>query len=274
MSIDQSINKIKSIFTVLSAFFFTYILILAFFLILKWGSIFIVLSHEFIDAFFHLSIIIGFCIAILSLSKIWKIKLTTLFKKLKFKYLIYSILVAILIFLLHPLFNISHLFENIKYGTTSYIKFNDFIVSADFNSFPFTFKIIYTILLMPILEEVFYRGIILTKLKQKNSYVIAVIVSSLLFAVGHLDFEKAIYTFFSGLILGYIFVKSNNIILVIGIHIIINILFVLFNFASYSSSNIISISVLMIFVYAIFLLFLIFSIKQLVKENGVLSNYE
>ncbi|WP_370450888.1 lysostaphin resistance A-like protein [Mesonia sp. HuA40] len=128
------------------------------------------------------------------------------------------------------------------------------------------FIIINTIVIMPILEEFLYRGLVMKKLLIKTNYKVAILVSSILFGLGHLDFEKSLVTFFSGLIIGYVFWKSKNLFYPIIIHIVINLLFSFFKYNSVEITfNLMSIYII---IYTISIYVLIFKIPKILKNEN------
>ncbi|WP_066869992.1 CPBP family intramembrane glutamic endopeptidase [Clostridium mediterraneense] len=84
--------------------------------------------------------------------------------------------------------------------------------------------ILYTCIYSPLLEEVLFRGIILNSFIKKYSSSIALIFSSLVFAIAHLNFIQGINAFFLALILGYIYLKTKSLYLCIALHFFNNIL--------------------------------------------------
>lgn len=83
-------------------------------------------------------------------------------------------------------------------------------------------------LIAPVLEEVIFRGVILKGLLNRYSPLKAIVVSSLLFGLVHLNPWQFVSAFGIGIIGGWIFWKTNNLILPIIIHISNNLLFALF----------------------------------------------
>ena len=79
----------------------------------------------------------------------------------------------------------------------------------------------------PICEEIIFRGVILEGLLKKYDTTKAILFSSLIFSVIHLQPLQVISTFFIGLILGWIYVKTQSLWVCIGIHIINNLVAVL-----------------------------------------------
>lgn len=69
----------------------------------------------------------------------------------------------------------------------------------------------------PIVEEFFFRGVILSQLKRYGNGF-AVVVSALLFSAYHMSLPKLVFTFCMGIALGYIMVHTRNIVLPILVH--------------------------------------------------------
>lgn len=74
----------------------------------------------------------------------------------------------------------------------------------------------------PVIEELIFRGIILNGFKRNYSPAKAVVISALLFALFHLNPWQFPATFVLGLLLGWIFIRTDNIILAIVGHSINN----------------------------------------------------
>ena len=75
--------------------------------------------------------------------------------------------------------------------------------------------------LAPIFEELLFRKLIIDRTRRYGD-VIAIFYSSIAFGLFHCNIYQLFYAFALGLILGYVYVKSGNIILTIIIHMIIN----------------------------------------------------
>jgi membrane protease YdiL (CAAX protease family) len=74
----------------------------------------------------------------------------------------------------------------------------------------------------PILEEVLFRGIILEGFLNRYKPQKAIFWSALLFGLFHMNPWQFIPAFITGLLLGYLYLKTRSILPVIFIHIIIN----------------------------------------------------
>ena len=80
---------------------------------------------------------------------------------------------------------------------------------------------IYIVLIAPILEELIFRKLLLDKLSTYGEKW-AIIFGAMCFALYHINFYQLIYTFCMGLILGYVYRKSGNLINTVIIHICTN----------------------------------------------------
>lgn len=97
------------------------------------------------------------------------------------------------------------------------IKYADSVMSKPVDVYVFLNLVIFT----PIFEELLFRRIIFSGLKSNYNTVTALLLSSLLFGIFHIDFLDA--TVF-GLWLGWIFLKTNNILLCIIVHSVCNLI--------------------------------------------------
>lgn len=150
------------------------------------------------------------------------------FKKAKSKFYFLSILLGIGFVLIQPFLNIFYYLE----------------ISSDMFNYTFTFdrllslNIIASILFFPLTEELFFRNFLLGALLKKYKPLLAIVITSLLFAGIHFPFVALFYEFmefslhqayitiFGGLIAGTLYYKSNSIIPSIIFH-------VTWNLASY-----------------------------------------
>lgn len=122
----------------------------------------------------------------------------------------------------------------------NFISGDNFYILYDFNDWEsFTnINVVSTILLIPIAEELFFREFIQKKLQTQTTSIVAVGVTSLLFAMIHLPYmdwfsgtpasiHQAYIVLFGGLILGYVYLKSKSIGPPILMHILWNIMAVI-----------------------------------------------
>lgn len=80
-----------------------------------------------------------------------------------------------------------------------------------------TFTFISVVILAPIFEELIFRGMILNTLTKYNK-MFAIIVTSLLFGLLHLNITQAIPAFFMSLVLCYMYVQTDSIFVTILAH--------------------------------------------------------
>lgn len=78
-------------------------------------------------------------------------------------------------------------------------------------------------LLMPLIEEIMFRGFMLERLKEYG-YNYAIILSTLFFVLGHPNPVNMIITLVPGIIFGILAIKTEGIVYGIAFHILINLL--------------------------------------------------
>ncbi len=74
----------------------------------------------------------------------------------------------------------------------------------------------------PFVEEIFFRSFLFQGFRQKYGWVRAMLLSSVIFAVAHLDPASLIPTFILGVVIVYLFHRSNSIWPGILLHFLIN----------------------------------------------------
>ena len=74
------------------------------------------------------------------------------------------------------------------------------------------------VILAPLIEELLFRGYILEGLLAKYSYKKAILISSLLFAIAHLNIWQFPGTFIGGILLGWLYYKTRSLALVMILH--------------------------------------------------------
>lgn len=98
------------------------------------------------------------------------------------------------------------------------------IFESDFGWWGAFFRVV---VIAPIIEELIFRGIILNGLRRNYSAFTAVVVSALLFSLFHLNPWQMPATFVLGLLLGWILIRTRNILLAITGHAMNNLLVLL-----------------------------------------------
>ncbi len=89
------------------------------------------------------------------------------------------------------------------------------------DSFVNIVDILYVCIIAPIIEEIIFRGWIVTILKKYNPYC-AILFSAFTFGLIHGNIYQAIPAFFIGIMLGYMVIRFNSLIPTIVTHAIIN----------------------------------------------------
>ncbi|TMM53851.1 CPBP family intramembrane metalloprotease [Maribacter algarum] len=203
------------------------VLILVLVGILEYGAFVLISKYFSNDSSFEIALnlnaltsILGSLIAVFTGLWLWKFKIEWVSKLPSKKIITTALLIVILEFLVSDFFNLRMFFERIQEGK---ILFFDWSISQ-FNEFDSYFYFANVILIGPILEELFFRGILFKKFKRVLSVSTAIVLSSALFSLVHLNFQGFAYYFIGGCILGYMYHRTNSLILVMGYHAIFNLL--------------------------------------------------
>jgi membrane protease YdiL (CAAX protease family) len=77
-------------------------------------------------------------------------------------------------------------------------------------------------ILVPIAEEVFFRGVIYKSLRERLGVATGVILSSLIFGLVHIDIAIAVTAFILGIIIALVYEYSKSLLTAILIHVINN----------------------------------------------------
>lgn len=139
---------------------------------------------------------------------------------------------------------------------------NSFISWVQSNNFLTSKSLFETILIVgiiiPIMEELFFRGVIYTTLLKSFSILPSIFIQAILFGICHGNTIQFFYTTFLGLALGYLIYKSKSIFPAIFAHITNNILaLIAFNILPKSSDTILTYTLfLVIGIPLIYLLFI------------------
>ncbi|MCF0162361.1 MAG: CPBP family intramembrane metalloprotease [Fusobacterium necrophorum] len=73
-------------------------------------------------------------------------------------------------------------------------------------------------IIAPLLEEVVFRGIVLRSIEKLRGTAAALISSSIIFGIFHGNLVQFVYTFIMGIIAGYVYIKTRNILFPVFIH--------------------------------------------------------
>jgi len=126
--------------------------------------------------------------------------------KLIFIGIILSLIYNVLSFYINKFFNISNLYQEINIFKT----------------------LISMVLIGPIIEELMFRGIIYNSLKEKYSNMKAILITTTLFSLMHVNIFQMIYAFALGFILIYVYEKYKTIKAPIIVHMFSNLTTTLF----------------------------------------------
>lgn len=151
---------------------------------------------------------------ILSKKRIIERQNITAKKSSMFLYLISSIMALLIVF--NPILGSITFFK-----PEDLLQYADSIISKPIDIFVF----LNLVIVVPVFEEVFFRGIIFKGLKNNYNVVLALLLSSLLFGFFHIDYVGS--TVF-GLWLGWVYLKTDNILLCIIAHSACNLVTFLF----------------------------------------------
>lgn len=106
-----------------------------------------------------------------------------------------------------------------------------------FFTIPILLLIISVSIVAPIFEEIIFRGIILEQLDRKYGIIKSIIFSSLLFGIMHLNIHQGVNAFFIGIITGFIYIKTNSLLLSIFLHFANNSLVIILDFIPFFDSS-------------------------------------
>ena len=133
-----------------------------------------------------------------------------------------------------------------------------------------TFIFISVVVLAPIFEELIFRGMILQTLSKYNK-MFAIVVTSLLFGLLHLNMTQAIPAFFMSLILCYMCLKTDSLLVTILAHAGNNFLALM---SAYSNNIMITILVLSLVIYGLITVVLKSKeINEFIKEEKTNDNW-
>jgi membrane protease YdiL (CAAX protease family) len=100
------------------------------------------------------------------------------------------------------------------------VNFFNSVLMREFKPELFSFATI--VIVAPILEELIFRGIILNGFLKRYSPFYAILFSSLLFGIGHVNPSQIIVASLAGAFLGWVFYKTKSLLLCILLHFVNN----------------------------------------------------
>lgn len=187
-------------------------------------------------------------------------------KDLKFSFKPKEIIdtIAMMYFLNYAIGIIGALLSKFGFPDTS----PDFSLSGGFLYNLFTF--ISVVILAPIFEELIFRGMILQVLSKYNK-VFAILVTSLLFGLLHLNMTQAVPAFFMSLILCYMCLKTDSLLVTILAHAGNNLLALM---SAYSNHILITVLVLALVIYGLITIILKSKeVNAFIKEETTNENW-
>lgn len=143
-----------------------------------------------------------------------KINLLKEFRKIKIIDFVFCTIIILLFSLIVEFYNLPHLISALQ---TEKVNFS---TNLDLNKiFNLSiYEIFRMLILTPILEEIFYRNILLKRFSSFLHYSISIIITSIMFSLFHFDPNNFIGIFLAGIILGTIYHYTKKLILVIFSH--------------------------------------------------------
>ncbi len=111
-------------------------------------------------------------------------------------------------------------------------------IVKDISILELIFRLFGTVILVPIVEEILFRGVLLDQISDKIPSVLAILISSIAFSFFHNDYVQMIYTFIMGMIFAITYLKVKNIFAPIIVHIIYNFTSVACSYINYIPFNI------------------------------------
>ena len=199
---------------------------------------------------------ISFIFVIWFTLKLLDIKINLKFNLPKTKVLWYIILLAVCFIFSYPFIAVFNFTSAILDNILEFTKLNFLL---DKTSIFYFFNIVF---ITPILEELYYRKIILHQIEKQNNAFLAILISSVLFSVFHMDYTQCQLSFVFGLISGYLYFKTKKIEISIILHSLINLLTII---TANSTLNFDKYYVVIVF-YLTLVLFGIFLIKKIVTN--------
>lgn len=169
-----------------------------------------------------INICIDFSFILVTIFYIIKFQINPLkvIKKISLKNLLISTIIGVLFSLIYQYVNLCYLYSSIINKEIRFLSKFYYLSMYNYQLYD-TLRIV---IIVPILEELFYRYILQNKLSEILNPFIAILVSSILFSIGHFDFENFLIFLVSGILLGYSYHYTKNLSISIYIHILINFL--------------------------------------------------
>ena len=218
-------------------------------------------------------------IIVLYLLYLKEMKIIFTYKKLNFffivKSLIYILSIGMIYYIICFIFDNAFLFNFFKYfndilsGKKNITIYDILILEKSLWPCFEPFMFIATVIISPIFEEILYRGLMYNKLKEISNAFIAILISSILFALLHIPgygFNIKIFCFvLDGILLTYCYEKTDNIYVPILVHSINNFFIFLFKYVYFYF--------LIVIYFIIFIIGIIIAIQEIKKYLKVQKTF-
>lgn len=130
----------------------------------------------------------------------------------------------------------------------------DFMNLDNLDAYNIVYLFVIVGIVIPVFEEFFFRGVLLSRLRNGYGVFLTVVLSSVLFSVSHFNIVQSIYVLPVGLLAGYLVCETGSVFSAIWLHIaynVVNIYLAKIDFFKYNSVQIL-VMILMGFVLMIF----------------------
>lgn len=97
-------------------------------------------------------------------------------------------------------------------------------VSESLSSPPLIVSLICAGIIVPVVEELIFRGLIFNRIKNQYNTVAAILISSLMFGIYHMNLTQGLYATILGLCIAYVYNKVGNFLIPVMIHMSANII--------------------------------------------------
>jgi|GEM_PF-1418763 len=81
---------------------------------------------------------------------------------------------------------------------------------------------VFVVLLIPVAEELFFRGVIFRYLRQRQTFLISATLSALFFAAVHLSLAAMPFLILLGLVTAWVFERSGSLLAPAVVHVVVN----------------------------------------------------
>ncbi len=112
-------------------------------------------------------------------------------------------------------------------------------------------------IIVPLIEEIIFRGFFYDTVKLISNDILAILFTSISFALAHSDLQQIIYAFFAGIFISYIKFKFKNILYSIIVHLIMNLTSYIFMPLLFGTDSNINKLYILFIMFAIFIIVLI-----------------